>query len=47
MIKIIIVILIGILAIMLWKIRMPEVRAYEAHMCAVYGYEVDCTTKLK
>jgi hypothetical protein len=30
----------------LYKIREPELVAYNRHMCAVYGYYEDCKTSL-
>lgn len=30
----------------LYKIREPELMAYNRHMCAVYGYYEDCKTPL-
>ena len=30
----------------LWKIREPELKEYNRHMCAVYGYYEDCKTPL-
>lgn len=36
-----------ILFALLWKyVGEPNNRAYNAHVCAVYGYEPDCKTPL-
>lgn len=32
--------------IAMYKIREPELMAYNRHMCAVYGYYEDCKTPL-
>lgn len=32
--------------ILFWKWREPDMKEYNRHVCAVYGYEEDCKTPL-
>lgn len=41
------IILFIIFAIVMWKIAEPGNKAYNKHVCAVYGYYSDCHTPLK
>lgn len=44
---IILIILFIIGAIILWKIREPELKEHNRYQCAVIGYYEDCKTSLR
>ncbi len=43
---IILIILLVLGMVILWKVREPDLQAYNKYMCANYGYYSDCKTPL-